>query len=177
MRHGDKLLSYRALAASLAGLQDLAWQLVVVGDGAARAEVRQALAAVGADRVRYVGTQPLDVVAALLAQCDLFTWPAVAEPIGMALLEAQACALPVVAGRRPGVQAIVEDGRTGLLVTPGDDLAFAAAVRSLLSDPERRAAMAQLAARRARGRHDLAVAARMLGSVLQGLRPARSAFP
>jgi len=172
MRHGDKLLSYRALAASLAGLQDLDWHLVVVGDGAARAEVRHAFAGFGAGRIRYVGTQPADVVAALLAQCDLFTWPAVAEPIGMALLEAQACAVPVVAGRRPGVQAIVSDGDTGLLVAPGDKLAFGAAVRALLTDPERRAAMAQRAASQARARHDLSAAARELGSLVSGLRPA-----
>jgi glycosyltransferase involved in cell wall biosynthesis len=166
MRHGDKLLSYRALADALGGLQDLPWHLVVVGDGAARAEVEHAFGVVAPQRVRYVGAQPAPVVAALLGRSDLFTWPAVAEVIGMALLEAQACGLPVVAGRRPGVQAVVDDARTGLLVRPGSTTEFAAAVRALLVDPARRALLARQAGLQVRARHDLSAAARVLGSVL-----------
>ena len=57
----------------------------------------------------------------------------------MALLEAQAAGLPVVAGRSGGVPSVVADGETGLLAPEGDAAAFAEAVGALLADPERRA--------------------------------------
>ncbi|MBT3702733.1 MAG: glycosyltransferase, partial [Alphaproteobacteria bacterium] len=56
------------------------------------------------------------------------------EAYGMALLEAQASALPVVAGNLRGVPDVVRDGETALLVPPEDPAAFAAAVKRLLED-------------------------------------------
>ena len=173
MRQRDKLDSYRILAAALGRLRHGSWHLVVVGDGEARAEVEQGFAPFGAQRVRFVGSQPAPVIAALLGQCDLFVWPAINEAIGMAMLEAQACGAPVVAGRSPGVAAIVSDRETGLLVPLGDDAAFAAAVDELLAEPSRRAAMAQRAREQARARHDLAAAAAVLDAVLSDVRAAR----
>ena len=116
--------------------------------------------------MRFVGTQPPATVAALLTGADLFVWPAVAEVIGLALLEAQACGVPVVAGRRPGVAAIVDDGLTGRLTPPGDTATFAAAIGALLDDPAGRVAMGRRARVHARERHDLASAARSLDAVL-----------
>ncbi len=102
MREGDKLASYLALADALERLLDRPWHLVVVGDGAAATRSTRASRRFPPGRVRFVGTQPPATVAALLAAADLFVWPAVAEVIGLAMLEAQACGVPVVAGRRPG---------------------------------------------------------------------------
>jgi glycosyltransferase involved in cell wall biosynthesis len=166
MRPGDKLASYLALAEALERLGERRWHLVVVGGGAAAETVRARFAAFPPERVRFVGTQPPATVAALLAGADLFVWPAVAEVIGLALLEAQACGVPVVAGRRPGVGAIVEDAVTGRLTAPGDVAAFAAAVADLLDHPDTRAAMARQAASHARERHGLASAARVLDALL-----------
>lgn len=174
MRHGDKLASYRTLAAALAHLLDLPWHLVVVGDGDARAQVHHAFAAFGPERVRFVGVQPPPVVAALLQQSGLFAWPAIGEAIGMALLEAQACGVPVVAGRSPGVEAIVDDTETGLLVPLGSETAFAAALRSLLADPARRMALGQRARSQAIARHGMAVAVGALAKLLGGLRAPRA---
>ena len=102
------------------------------------------------------------------ARSDLFVWPAIDEAFGMALLEAQACGVPVVAGDGGGVGAVVAAGRTGLLVAPGDANAFAEAVRRLLSDHahcgER---MASEAAAYARSRHGLPAAAARLDAVLR----------
>lgn len=173
MRQRDKLDSYRVLAAALDRLRHRSWHLVVVGDGEARAEVEHAFAPLGAQRVRFVGSQPAPVIAALLGESDLFVWPAINEAIGMAMLEAQACGAPVVAGRSPGVAAVVSDRETGLLVPLGDDAAFAAAVETLLAEPARRAAMAQRAREQARARHDVAAAAAALDAVLSGARAAR----
>jgi glycosyltransferase involved in cell wall biosynthesis len=175
MRHEHKLASYRVLAAALGRLPDVPWHLVIVGDGPALADVQRAFAALGPQRVRFVGAQPAPVVAALLSRSDLFTWPAIGEAIGMVMLEAQACGVPVVAGRSPGVEAVVNDTETGLLVPPGDDVEFAAAVKALLADPVRRAALSHRARAQVRARHDIPGAADFLNSVLSDLRAARGA--
>jgi glycosyltransferase involved in cell wall biosynthesis len=138
MRNGDKLASYRALAASLARLLDLPWRLVVAGNGAARTEVEAALEAAVPGRAHYLGELGLADLAATYAACDLCAWPAVNEAYGMALLEAQAAGTPVVSCALRGVPDVVEDGRTGLLAPPGDEAALAQRLRELLTDPKRR---------------------------------------
>lgn len=165
MRPGDKLASYRVLGAALARLLDLRWTLDIVGDGVARAEVEAALAPLG-ERVRYHSALDDPAVAARLADADLCVWPAVNEAFGMALLEAQASGLPVVAGASDGVGGIVEHCQTGLLAPPGDAAAFGDCVRDLLGDPDRRARMGQAARRKVLREHDLPVSAARLAAAL-----------
>ena len=174
MRHGDKLASYRLLGAALAELLDLPWSLDIVGDGPARAEVEQAQAPRGA-RVVHHGALGEAAVMEALAAADLCIWPAIKEAFGMALLEAQASGLPVVAGNTGGVGDVVASGVTGLLVPPGDPDAFAAALRRLIRDPEARAAMAVAAQAKARRDHDLAAAAARLAGLIDSLRRMRAA--
>jgi glycosyltransferase involved in cell wall biosynthesis len=81
--------------------------------------------------------------------------------------------LPVVAGNTGGVATIVADGESGLLVAPGDADAFAAAVRTLLADPGRRAAMGEAARHLVLRRHDLPTAARSLDAAIRLLSAAR----
>ena len=65
---------------------------------------------------------------------DVFVMPSIREAFGMALVEAMASGVPVIATRIPGVtDDIVSDGSTGLLVTPDDAAALAEAVRTLVS--------------------------------------------
>jgi glycosyltransferase involved in cell wall biosynthesis len=174
MRPGDKLASYRVLAAALATLLDRAWTLEVIGDGPARAEVTAALALLG-ERVRFAGALGEAEIARRLAAADLFVWPAINEAFGMALLEAQASGLPVVAGRGGGVGDVVADGVTGLLAPPGDAGAFAEGMRALLDDPARRAAFGAAARDKIRREHDLPAAARRLGAIIAALTRARAA--
>jgi glycosyltransferase involved in cell wall biosynthesis len=87
----------------------------------------------------------------------------------MALLEAQASGVPVVAGACGGVGAIIASGATGLLVPPGDADAFAGAVRRLICDADERARLGAAARRRVREAHDLPVAARRLAALLAPL--------
>lgn len=174
MRPGDKLASYRVLGAALARVLDLGWSLEVIGDGAARAAVHAALAPLG-NRVTYASALGEQQIAAKLAAADIFVWPAINEAFGMALLEAQASALPVVAGQSGGVGAIVADGVTGLLAPPGDDTAFAAALRTLIADPARRAGMGAAARDKVGREHDLPSAAARLGDIILALTRARAA--
>jgi glycosyltransferase involved in cell wall biosynthesis len=168
MRHGDKLASYRLLGAALRQVLDLPWSLEIVGDGPARGAVADAFAGCGG-RLHWTGAIDAASVAGRLAAADLFVWPAINEAVGMALLEAQASGLPVVAGAAGGVAATVICGTTGLLVPPGDADAFAAAVRRLLRDPAMHARFGNAARRHVRCAHDLPAAARRLAAALAAL--------
>jgi glycosyltransferase involved in cell wall biosynthesis len=168
MRPGDKLESYRLLAAALALLPETPWRLVVVGDGPARAAVAAAFAPFG-DRILWRGALAGLDLAATLAACDLFVWPAINEAYGMALLEAQAAGLPVLAGASGGVPDLIADRITGLLVKPRDAAAFATSLAALLADPATRRRLGAAAAQRAAAEHDIATAAARLDRILRGL--------
>jgi glycosyltransferase involved in cell wall biosynthesis len=147
MRHGDKLASYRILAAALTKLQHLPWNLDIVGDGEARGETER-LFEPFAGRVRFHGqVESRAGLKVLYEEADLFVWPAVNEAYGMVLLEAQMFGCPVVAGGYGGVPSVVKDGETGLLTLPGDVAAFAQAVLALLQDRERRRGLGLAASR------------------------------
>jgi glycosyltransferase involved in cell wall biosynthesis len=169
MRADNKRDSYQLLAEALAMLGAQNWRLIVVGDGAARADVRGFFARFAPGRVIFTGELAGDALRTLVAHCDLFVWPGVREPIGMAMLEAQAAGLPVVTGRNPGIADIVRDGCTGLLVPCGDVPAFAAAVAGLIEAPEERAALGSQARRSALAHHHIAAASATLDGVLTGL--------
>jgi len=97
------------------------------------------------------------------------------EAFGMALLEAQASALPVVAGNTGGVADIVVPEITGVLVPAGDPVAFAAALGALLRDPVLRRRMGKAARDNVWRDHDLAPAASRLAAALTRLGPAKAA--
>ena len=168
MRPGDKLASYRVLADALARTQERPWQLLLVGDGPARREVRALFRRFGR-RIHFLGGLPERSLPAIYAAADLFVWPAVNEAIGQAVLEAQAAGLAVVAGRAGAIGRIVADRRTGLLVPTGEAGAFAGAVAALLDSETRRQRMGGAGARKATGRHDLAAAAKTLDRALTSL--------
>ncbi len=105
-------------------------------------------------------------MAPFYAAADVYVWPAVNEAYGMALLEAQAAGLPVVAGRVRGVADVVGDGETGILTAAGDDTAFAAAVRRVLIDARLRARLGTAASRTVAARHGMAAASATLERAL-----------
>ena len=80
---------------------------------------------------------------------DVFVHAGAPEPFGLVNIEAMASALPVVAFAHGALPEIVADGRTGLLVPPGDERALAEAVLRLLRNPEERRAMGESARARA----------------------------
>lgn len=166
MRRGDKLASYQQLAQALTPLLDLRWRLLVVGDGVARDDVHQALEQAAPGRVHWLGQCDGEWLADVTASADLCVWPAVNEAYGMALLEAQAAALPVVACATRGVPDVVRHGETGLLVPSGDMVAFAQAVRLLLLDAQLRHRMGVAAASFARDDRSVEQAAASLRSLL-----------
>ncbi len=173
MRAGDKLASYRVLSEALRRLDDEPWTLVIAGDGPARAEVERAFAPLGGDRMRFLGEAAPADLPALYAAADIYVWPAVREAFGVAIVEAQAAGLPVVAGDAGGVGDIVDDGETGLLAAEGDAEAFAAALQVLLQTPRYAAACAASARRKAAARHGLEGAAARIDRILGAVTAAR----
>jgi glycosyltransferase involved in cell wall biosynthesis len=109
-------------------------RLVLLGDGPERARIESATARLPVDTVRVAGHR--DDVPAWLRRAQVLVLPSLVEGIGGAGLEAMACRLPVVATRVGGLPEAIEDGRTGALVPPGRPAELAAALLTLLADPE-----------------------------------------
>lgn len=163
MRPGDKVESYRRLAAALARL-DLPWHLTIIGDGPERDTVREMFETFGA-QVTFAGQ--IDDQAGLddaMRAADLFVWPGVGEGVGMVYLEAQAAGLPVVAEAHPSPEELVAES----CPPPGDPSAFAAAI-GRLANPEIHAAASLRARQHVETRHSMAIAADLLRRNLSDL--------
>jgi len=123
--------------------------LILVGEGEQRAALEAQAEALGiAGATRFVGAQPRSAMASWYAAADLFCLPSLYEGFPLAILEAMAAGLPVVATAVAGVPEAVVDGVTGRLVPPGDVASLAAALEELASQPERRRAMGEAGRRR-----------------------------
>lgn len=109
-------------------------KVVVVGEGPARGwfETRLPDAA-------FVGFQGGADLARAVASMDMLFNPSVTETFGNVTLEAMACGLPVVAAKATGSQSLVDDNRSGRLITPGAIAQFAEALRSYCENPALRA--------------------------------------
>jgi phosphatidylinositol alpha-1,6-mannosyltransferase len=148
--------------------------LVVAGGGRDASRLR-ILARRHAVPVRFLGRVADAELEGLYAAADVFAMPCrdrwgglEQEGFGIVFLEAAACAVAQVAGASGGADEAVDDGVTGLVVRrPRDPAAVAAALASLLDDPDRRAQMGQAARRRAVRQFGWATLAARLG---EGLR-------
>lgn len=172
MRQGDKLESYRRLAAAIRALDDgrradqpgpqiTDWTLDIHGDGPARPDV-QALFSDWPDRVIFHGASDAPTVRRAYETSDILIWPGVGEGVGMAYLEAQATALPVVSEDHPAQRDIVFTP----LVPPNDPAAFADAIWARAND---RKLVGQKVQAKIHAAHSLTAAAETLGTQLRAL--------
>jgi len=107
----------------------------IVGEGPERQALAARAAAHGvAHAVDFVGHR--DDVSARLADADIFVHPSRHESFPNAVLEAMAAGLPIVASGVGGIVDLLEDGRTGWLVPPGEDEALASRVMHLMANPD-----------------------------------------
>ena len=104
-------------------------------------------------RVHFTGW--VDEVAPVMAALDVYVSASHTESFGLAIVEAMASGLAVVATATEGAREIIENGRTGLLVAVGDREALAASVLHLLEDTHRRALLGSSARDAARERYGL----------------------
>jgi len=122
-------------------------RFVAVGQGPQEAEIHDLHARLGlGDRVLLLGHRR-DAVG-VMAACDAFVLASHHEGLSVAIMEALALGLPVVATHVGGIPELVEPGREGLLVPPGRPAELAAALVRLLTDPDLRGRMADAAGRR-----------------------------
>jgi glycosyltransferase involved in cell wall biosynthesis len=116
-------------------------RLLVAGDGEMLDDLKALTKRVGVeDRVHWLGN--VSDPRTLLQATDIFLLASVGEAFGLVLAEAMACGVPVVGSRSGSLSEVVEEGGTGLLVSPRDAVAFADAIEGLSRDAPRRREMA-----------------------------------
>ncbi|MBM4425238.1 MAG: glycosyltransferase family 4 protein [Chloroflexi bacterium] len=116
-------------------------RLVIAGDEPLPAT--QALATqLGVDSwVDFAGHVSIDHLVQLYQRATLFVFPSLQEGLGISILDAMACGLPVISTRCGGPQGIVENGVTGLLIPNNDEAALTQSICELLGQPAQLKAM------------------------------------
>lgn len=133
--------------------------LDLVGDVQAAEDEARLRAAAGRDlgagkTVRLVPPVSGEAKLACFEQADIFVFPSHFEGMPMAVLEAMAAGLPVVATAIGGIPELVADGANGILVPPRDPAALAGALATLVLDKDLRARMGEHGLERSK-RHDI----------------------
>jgi len=155
--------------------------VVLVGDGPERPGLERLVARLRLTRrVHFLGFVPHEQVAGLLGAADVLAMPSRYEELGTALVEGMQAGLPIVASDTGGIPQVIEHGRTGLLVPPGDPEALAAALTRIIHDRTLAARLGNAASREA-AKYDWSdLARRVLGvyeTVLAETREPRPAQP
>ena len=139
----DPIKGFDVLVAALGLLarRGVAFRCTVIGEGPLRPMLEAQVRAEGLEsRVALVGAKPQEFVRAALDDAAVFVMPSVPTPEGnqdgipVALMEAMATGGAVVSTRVSGIPELVNDGRNGLLVAPGDAAALAEALQRLFGD-------------------------------------------
>jgi glycosyltransferase involved in cell wall biosynthesis len=147
----DQATLLRAVARVVSEIPD--FHLDIVGDGPSRVGLVSLTAELGLDtHVTFHGAT--DDVPRFLAGARLFVLSSISEGVPLTILEAMAAGLPVVSTDVGGVEEVVANQQTGLLVPPSDADALAGAMLELLLDSERSQRMGSAAQRRAQERFD-----------------------
>lgn len=151
----------------------------VVGEGPLRRSVEERIREAGlGEHVRVLGARPRLEVVRLLGEADIFALPSVMaengerEGIPVALMEAMATGLPVVASRLSGIPELVEHGISGLLTPPGDATEFADALQSLAGDSALRERLGRAGRAKVLAEFDLGRNVDALATLLVGAAPA-----
>ena len=130
----DQSSMVAAAALLVRDLPDLHW--VIAGEGPLRGQLEQHIAAAGlGERFHLLGELPDPHTA--LAGADVCVLSSTSEGLGSSILAAMALGVPIVATRVGGIPELLGTG-AGLMVSPGDPTAFAAAVQRVLAEPDLR---------------------------------------
>jgi glycosyltransferase involved in cell wall biosynthesis len=108
--------------------------LAVIGDGPYRKEMEEALAGYPSLFTGYLAGELLQRG---YASADLFVFPSATDTFGNVVLEAQASGLPVVVSDEGGPRELMVDGETGVVFRAGSTADLAAAIRTMVSDPQK----------------------------------------
>ncbi len=138
--------------AALEQLKALKWEAVFVGEGDLRATYMNESVHLGlSERVRFVGSIPDTELPRYYRMADMQLFPSTsrAEAFGLVALEGASSGIPCIASDLPGVRSVVLDGETGLLVPPGDAVALARALQTLIEHVDVREQLGASARKRA----------------------------
>ena len=147
---------------------------VLVGEGPLRGELQARIDRLGLGGCVHLAGLHGDMPA-LYPQLDVLVSSSLSEAMPLAVMEAMACGLPVVATQVGGVPDLVVEGATGLLVAPADVEGLAQQVAALLADPARRHAMGRQSRQRMVEHFSLAASAGATAALLQRLAGHRGA--
>jgi len=140
-------------------------RLVIAGDGPDAGLFKALAAELGlGSAVSITGKVSRDEVARLCATSKLLVAPSIwPEPFGLVALEAMASGMPVVASRAGGLQEVVSDGVTGILVAPNNPAELASGIMHILEDDTLRARMEKSAQKAVPGWSEAAHVAGLTG--------------
>lgn len=114
-------------------------QLFIIGDGSERKNLENLTRELGlVKKVKFLGPIPPEGIPEYLAMADCFVLPSLKEGFGIAILEAIAARVPVIASKVGGILDIIENEKNGLLVTPGNPEEIAKAILRIYNNPELR---------------------------------------
>ena len=175
---------YEDLLTALAQLpRELAWRLVHIGGGALAGKLKAEADRLGiADRIDWRGARPQPEVLAAYREADIFVLAAKIAPDGdrdglpNVLVEAQRQGVPCISTQLSGIPELVENGVTGLLVTPGDRKGLTEALAALIRDPMARQRLGAAGAVRVRATFDADTTIEALACRF-GIRPSEAATP
>jgi len=143
-------------------------ELQLVGDGVDRSDLERLVVVCGlTDVVRFVGAVNQDEIRAYYQRADIFALASFAEGIPVVLMEAMAMEIPCVATRITGIPELIEDGVSGLLVSPSDVEGMAAAMLRLMESAELRESLGKAGRQRVQQDYELATSADRLADVFQ----------
>jgi glycosyltransferase involved in cell wall biosynthesis len=143
---------YLVAALGLLAAQFPRLHVAIAGRGEMAEGLRTQAGALGlAGRAHFLGLRA--DIGNLLAGADIFVLPSLSEGLPLALVEAMLAARPIVATAVGEIPVVLEDGRAGMVVAPGDAAALARALATLLQDRDLAAALGAAAARRARAEY------------------------
>jgi glycosyltransferase involved in cell wall biosynthesis len=132
--------------------------LVVAGDGPDRSALQEEALRLGIqERVLWRGALPFEEICQLLGCIDVLVMPSLWEGFGLSAAEAMAAGCPVIASRIEGLEEVVEDGVTGILVPPAAPKVLVEAIKLMLGSPSLRNRMGEMGRRRVRERFSIEV--------------------
>jgi colanic acid/amylovoran biosynthesis glycosyltransferase len=141
-------------------------ELQLVGDGIDRSDLERLVVVRGlTDVVRFVGAVNQDEIRTYYQRADIFALASFAEGIPVVLMEAMAMEIPCVATRITGIPELIEDGVSGLLVSPSDVKGMAAAMLRLMESGELREALGKAGRKRVQQDYELVTSAEKLAGV------------
>ena len=138
--HERKGFQYLIKAVSLIKKQYENIKLVLIGgDGGYRGELKELTKQLQVeDEVAFTGFLDSKMKLMAMSEAEIFAIPSLVEPFGLVALEAMACGRPIVAARVGGLAEVLEEGKTNLMMEPGNAEALADVIVRLINNKELR---------------------------------------